>query len=1156
MGWAGFVLLVVLTACTSGYTDTMSATLDSIADHALAWQYRNIDTLLANAQQMHRMAKGCGDADREAEALNLLALHSLQQLEYDRAMELTAEARAMTSNQVERLVADITQMRVAQRVGDNRAFFVHRSDARKHIQRIAEETDVLTEHQQHVYNRARADYHIVSSTYFYYLDQLARSVEEIRAAEPYCQLNVDTTAWLYYAYMRGSGGLSERTDIDKVTAYEFEQLFKCFTLAKTQGYQFFYANALQSLSTMFVDSAKVDVIYDRFPDAADYLTTLFDGDDVAMQMAFDALGVFVSYDDRFQSACVLRTIGELCFAKGDYDYAIDCYQEGLDYVESVPEYVAGVSQLLSLAYSAVGNKEESDNYRNAYLDLLELTQRDMEPEVRVEELRAESRDLKYRLVALVLTAIVVALLVWVLFRVWRKQVRRQSRRLRQSAQTMLRRAQALQSTIEEEQEELVEQQQATLLRIERSKRQNIEKHAKLQLVNSMVPLLDRITHEVQRMQRKGSMDEESLNYIDQLVERINECNAILTDWIRMEQGQLSLQLNTFDIAPLFEALRKARHAYDQKQLTLHVEPTDLSVKADRALTLFMLNTLAENARKFTPVGGTVSVTATAGESSGSQYVELSVSDTGQGMDQSTVDTIMGQKVFSPNLSPDSEQPDGEGRGFGFGLMNCKGIIEKYRKTNQLFGVCTFGVESQVGQGSRFFFRLPRVLTAIVAALMMLPARAQTEQQLRDASVRHAEALYYCNVSGRYAEGLIHADSAIAVLNQLHSKLYSNDTTSMTLAAKPYAVMSMVLTAEYEWAMKGCEMDYGLILGLRNEIAVAALVLHDWQLYKDNNAAYTRLYRWYHRDATIETFGVQMQRSHTNQRIAMVLIVLMAMTALLATYFFYYRPLLMFRKNVMALRRRHYDQMLQLEAKRSETQRLQLELLSDEHQRSLYEESRLHVQNQILDNCLSTIKHETMYYPSRIRRLVQRQQLEPMAETVSYYREVYSILCAQAAEQSAAVNFHRQRLTAQSLLEHAVRHVKARAQKQNADVTLTTSDMLQDAEFRGDGQALELLADALIDANLTAATPTAEWTLSCGITDDRRFARFELHITSTAMDEASAIDLFAPHADGTLYLLAKQVVREHDTYLGHPGCRIDAEPQDGTLLIWWTLPLIQ
>ena len=39
------------------------------------------------------------------------------------------------------------------------------------------------------------------------------------------------------------------------------------------------------------------------------------------------------------------------------------------------------------------------------------------------------------------------------------------------------------------------------------------------------------------------------------------------------------------------------------------------------------------------------------------------------------------------------------------------------------------------------------------------------------------------------------------------------------------------------------------------------------------------------------------------------------------------------------------------------------------ERYQFEENRLYVMNQILDNSLSTIKHETMYYPARTRQMV-------------------------------------------------------------------------------------------------------------------------------------------------------------------------------------------
>src|SRR3712207_7506904 len=42
----------------------------------------------------------------------------------------------------------------------------------------------------------------------------------------------------------------------------------------------------------------------------------------------------------------------------------------------------------------------------------------------------------------------------------------------------------------------------------------------------------------------------------------------------------------------------------------------------------------------------------------------------------------------------------------------------------------------------------------------------------------------------------------------------------------------------------------------------------------------------------------------------------------------------------------------------------IDLTRDELRRLQFEEARLYVSNNVLDNCLSTLKHETMYYPDR------------------------------------------------------------------------------------------------------------------------------------------------------------------------------------------------
>ena len=147
-----------------------------------------------------------------------------------------------------------------------------------------------------------------------------------------------------------------------------------------------------------------------------------------------------------------------------------------------------------------------------------------------------------------------------------------------------------------------------------NKRQNLIKKACMSIVNGIHPYIDRIINEVQKLTQKGFIKDEYIKnekyqYIDELVTTINEYNDILALWIKMKQGSLSLNIENFKLNELFELIRKGNRAFQMKQQQLDVIPTDAYVKADKALTLFMINTLAENARKYTPQGGIVKVYA-------------------------------------------------------------------------------------------------------------------------------------------------------------------------------------------------------------------------------------------------------------------------------------------------------------------------------------------------------------------------------------------------------------------------------------------------------------------------------------------------------------------------------------------------------------------
>ena len=61
----------------------------------------------------------------------------------------------------------------------------------------------------------------------------------------------------------------------------------------------------------------------------------------------------------------------------------------------------------------------------------------------------------------------------------------------------------------------------------------------------------------------------------------------------MKQGTLSLSIENFELNDLFKVLVKGRKTFEMKQQTLTVIPTEAVVKADKALTLFMINTLTD-----------------------------------------------------------------------------------------------------------------------------------------------------------------------------------------------------------------------------------------------------------------------------------------------------------------------------------------------------------------------------------------------------------------------------------------------------------------------------------------------------------------------------------------------------------------------------------
>ncbi len=456
-----------------------------------------------------------------------------------------------------------------------------------------------------------------------------------------------------------------------------------------------------------------------------------------------------------------------------------------------------------------------------------------------------------------------------------------------------------------------------------NKRQNLIKKACLAIVNGINPYIDRILNEVHKLTERGYIDHEKIKkekyqYIDELVTTINEYNDILALWIKMKQGTLSLNIETFDLNELFELLGKGRRAFEMKNQKLEIEPTTVMVKADRALTLFMINTLAENARKYTPEGGTIKVYARTTDA----YVEISVEDNGRGISEEDMARIIGEKVYDSRVIGMKNAADPEvlkeNKGSGFGLMNCKGIIEKYKKTNELFRGCVFDVESELGKGSRFYFRLPsgvRKAMGVLLLCLLLPFGVSSclhdpippmlqegdsivvvtdsaYEDLLDAASDYANAAYFANVDENYEFALQYIDSAILLLNEHYEKYARPD--------RPHRYMKLVgegTPAEISWWNELFDSDYHVILDIRNEAAVAFLALKQLDAYSYNNSAFTDLYKLQGEDQTLEAYCRQLERSNTNKTVGIILCFVLLVVSLVGYYFLYMRKRLQNRLNL-------------------------------------------------------------------------------------------------------------------------------------------------------------------------------------------------------------------------------------------------------------------
>ena len=1007
-----FILLILFVFASCTRTD--SSMPDALNRRAYMLRYQNVDSSMHYADMAYEASSSYPDG--RAEAISHRAFVKYQQMRYTEALKLLDRIDSLTNNQVELLCADVLRMKISQRTGELRTFYRAWHNAELRLGRIDEELHLLSSHLSDRVLYARTEMHIIASTYYFYTHQDSASRKELKNVEPYMMLPRDTAQWSNYMYMVGAGGVLTGDSVT-VLLKEFDHLTHVLTISRRRGDLYFQANSLQALSSITESPERRRLIRENRGGGMDFIVgqyakqdKAFVEDSLPLALANSALELFRRYDDRFQTANVLRTKAELLFRLKRYQEALSPLKEALALVydqhkigpRRLPYWEAAIYERLSLTYSALGDAKRAMENRAKYLTLVNSTRQDLDEEARAEELKSYNYRLYIYLTVIAILMLVVSIMFFILARKLKRRSKRQEREAEEALQL------AKDETCAREME------------LAREKLANIERRAKVSLAENVLPYINRM------------LNTKDMEYVAELSAEILRVNDILTEWIQVKQGKVAMNISTFPLQPLLDTISKNRATYTRKGLVLEIPAVpDVYVKADRALTLFMINTLCDNARKFTPEGGKVSIMVKADDG----VVEISVSDTGCGISAENVDTINNSKVFKIAASKAVSDSSNEGKGFGFGLMNCKGIIGQMKKMSSRFRCCDFGVESAEGKGSRFWFRLPRVMGVLLCLLTTASMNAQTDYGLAKAQ---KELMYEYNASARFEEARRHG--------QLALKLVPED--------------SIYLRMQIENGM--AEASQGLCL---------------WEEYREHNVQYLLLHRMYTADPNLPVYARRLYMLKSEITWSQFF------TPLLMLCSVFFLALMVRRSN---RRRGELQQQMDM-------QQQQEEMLN----RVQYELDRVHIQNRILDNCLSTIKHETMYYPARVQQLALNgdTDTDDLRSLMNYYNEVYTILLEQAQRQTSA------RLALdESVLTELKRRISAAIG--GAPVAVTVKD---------EGRILEI----------------------------------RIHVLGAEI----ADNLFTPEAGNLDAFVAREIVRMHDAACGYPGLRLYVENNEIIITLW-------
>ncbi|MCF0072855.1 ATP-binding protein [Dyadobacter sp. CY261] len=194
----------------------------------------------------------------------------------------------------------------------------------------------------------------------------------------------------------------------------------------------------------------------------------------------------------------------------------------------------------------------------------------------------------------------------------------------------------------------------------------------------------------------GNLNSEQAQLIESIrddSERLLKITGELLNMSQVETGNIQLNIQIADPEAIWHyALDAVHFQAEQKNITLaaRIEPNLPTVRADLEKTSWVLINFLTNAIRYSTEGAEIAILV----SSDRQYVNFSVEDRGQGIDEK-----YREKIFNRYF----QVPGSQKSGTGLGLAISKEFIEAQGGS--------IGVESELGIGSIFYFKLAAVEVA-------------------------------------------------------------------------------------------------------------------------------------------------------------------------------------------------------------------------------------------------------------------------------------------------------------------------------------------------------------------------------------------------------------------------------------------------------------